>query len=256
MAKKRSVLTTFVLALLAFMVMLCLTPVHANAKTTTETTGVVNTCLLYVREKPTICSNVIGSVREGNQLTIEEVVKTSDKVYTNWLKINYFGKVGYVSQNYVNLKEEELENNVGVVTASLVNVRKQPNINSNIIGNVREGKQLTIEEVIETSDKNHSTWLKIKFNEQVGYISKNYVEYVDKKEQNTDTDFECYIGVVTASGLNLRTKPTTSSDPITVLKNGNLVIVFDKVNTSWLKVKYNKTVGYVAQQYIDVYENE
>lgn len=259
MAKKRSVLTTFVLALLIITAMLCLNPVHANAKTTTEsthTTGTVTATLLYVREEPTINSNIIGSVREGNQLTIEGVVKTSDKVYTNWLKINYFGKVGYVSQNYVDIQKEELENDVGVVTAYLVNVRKQPKISSNVIGTVNKGDLLTINEVIETSDKNYTTWLKIKFNEQVGYISKNYVDYVDKKEEKPDTEFESYIGVVTASGLNLRTKPTTSSEPITVLKKGSLVIVSDKVNTTWLKVKYNKTVGYVSQQYVDVYENE
>jgi len=259
MAKKRSVLTTFVLALLIITAMLCLNPVHANAKTTTEsthTTGTVTATLLYVREEPTINSNIIGSVREGNQLTMEEVVKTSDKVYTNWLKINYFGKVGYVSQNYVDIQEEELENDVGVVTAYLVNVRKQPKISSNVIGTVNKGDLLTIDEVIETSDKNYTTWLKIKFNEQVGYISKNYVDYVDKKEEKPDTEFESYIGVITASGLNLRPKPTTSSAPITVLKKDSLVIVSDKVNTTWLKVKYNKTVGYVSQQYVDVYENE
>ena len=127
---------------------------------------------------------------------------------------------------------------------------------------MNKGDLLIIDEVIETSDKSYPTWLKIKFNDQVGYISKNYVDYVDKKEEKPDTEFESYIGVITTSGLNLRTKPTTASKSITVLKKDSLVIVSeivhtsDKVNNTWLKVKYNKTVGYVAQQYVDVYENK
>lgn len=264
MAKKRSVLTTFVVALLIFIAMLSLTPIHANAATTktTHTTGIVTTCLLYVRDEPNINSNVIGNVREGNKLTIEEVVETSDKVYTIWLKINFNGKVGYVSKDYVEIQEEELESNVGIVTASLLNVRDKSSINSNVIGNVKKGNTLTIEEVVETSDKTYPTWLKINYNGKVGYVSKNYVDFVDKTEDQPDTTFESYIGIVTASGLNLRSKPTTNSSIITVLKNKSLVIVSevvhtsDKVNSSWLKVNYNNKVGYVAKQYVDVFEDK
>lgn len=282
MAKKRSILTTFVVALLIIAVMLSLTPLPVSAKTSysepEHTTGVVTASLLHVRDGPSVNSNIIGTVREGNLLTIEKVIETSDKVYTIWLKINYNGKVGYVSKNYVNFvdanqdeetitPDTEPESYIGIVTACLLNVRDNPSITSNTIGNVKEGNLLTIEEVIETSDKVYATWLKINYNGKVGYVAKNYVNFVDTnqdEEQITpdDSKLESYIGIVTASGLNLRTEPTTNSSIIAVLKNKSLVNVLevvhtsDKVNSIWLKVNFNNSVGYVAQQYVDIFDVE
>ena len=148
MAKKRSILKTLVIALLIIAVMLNLTtlPVTANATSheNQSSLGVVTATLLNVRNKPSTDSNVIGGLKKGTFLTIEEVITTSDTLYRNWLKINYNGKVGYVANNYVDFIDTdqdknqttpdfEQENYIGIVTAAGLNLRTKPNTNKVLI---------------------------------------------------------------------------------------------------------------------------
>ncbi|MFD3447902.1 SH3 domain-containing protein [Microbacteriaceae bacterium 4G12] len=56
-------------------------------------------------------------------------------------------------------------------------------------------------------------------------------------------------GVVTASVLNVRTKPSLSGKIMGNLKKGSKVNI-ESTNGSWLKLTYNGKIGYVSKQYI------
>lgn len=57
-------------------------------------------------------------------------------------------------------------------------------------------------------------------------------------------------GVVTASHLNFRTEPSTSSKVISVLEKGTIVIILEE-NGDWLKVKLEDTEGYLFKSYVE-----
>ncbi len=59
---------------------------------------------------------------------------------------------------------------------------------------------------------------------------------------------------VTASGLNLRSKPTTSSTVITVLSQGTVLTITDVSPMPWLGVKTSSNqTGYVSSEYVTSY---
>ena len=68
---------------------------------------------------------------------------------------------------------EETVPTIGVVTGcSKLNVRKKPNINSDVIVVVNAGSELTID-----VDKSHGEWYKVTDqNNNVGYCMKKYVK--------------------------------------------------------------------------------
>lgn len=62
-------------------------------------------------------------------------------------------------------------------------------------------------------------------------------------------------GVVTASNLNFRTEATTSSEVISVLPRGTIVIILEETD-DWLKVKYETDEGYLFKSYVEtIYSN-
>lgn len=61
-------------------------------------------------------------------------------------------------------------------------------------------------------------------------------------------------GVVTASALNLRTQPNTTSDIVTTAPRGSSVIIAEEVN-GWYRVWYDGYSGYMSGEYLDFYED-
>lgn len=62
-------------------------------------------------------------------------------------------------------------------------------------------------------------------------------------------------GIVTASLLNLRKEPTTSSAILAQIPNGRTMPV-ESISSGWAKVTYNGISGYVSAQYINVMQGE
>ena len=54
----------------------------------------------------------------------------------------------------------------------------------------------------------------------------------------------------TTANLNLRLKPTTSAQIITVIPKGTPVTLDDDCDCKWIPVSYNGLVGYVSSNYL------
>lgn len=63
------------------------------------------------------------------------------------------------------------------------------------------------------------------------------------------------IGIVDASGLRLRSEPSTSSTIISTAANGDKVVVLADYG-DWYYVNYNLNVGYMSAEYLDFLEKE
>ena len=155
------------------------TPEKPNTPESTEKTGIVNvSSSLNVREGASTSSKVIGSLSGNTKVTI---VGEEGAFY----KIEYKGSHGYVAKEYIkDIKDEvvtepekpsnpENSKKTGVVTASKgLNVRKEANTSSQIIGILNSGESVEI-----IGEENG--FYKITYKGQEAYASKNYINIFD-----------------------------------------------------------------------------
>ncbi|WP_349406735.1 SH3 domain-containing protein [Clostridium perfringens] len=142
-------------------------------------TGIVNvSSSLNVREGASTSSKVIGSLSGNTKVTI---IGEEGAFY----KIEYKGSHGYVAKEYIkDIKDEvvtepekpsnpENSKKTGVVTASKgLNVRKEANTSSQIIGILNSGESVEI-----IGEENG--FYKITYKGQEAYASKNYINIFD-----------------------------------------------------------------------------
>ncbi|PEI50232.1 hypothetical protein CN635_26240 [Priestia aryabhattai] len=108
---------------------------------------------------------IIGSVVKDQTLSV--VSKSG-----SWYKINYNGRTGYVSSDYVQSSgttAPPAESTTYTVTASTLNVRSGAGTNYASIGSVTKGQKLS---VVSKS----GSWYKINYNGRTGYVSSDYVQ--------------------------------------------------------------------------------
>ncbi|EJT5919390.1 SH3 domain-containing protein [Clostridium perfringens] len=155
------------------------TPEKPSTPENTEKTGIVNvSSSLNVREGASTSSKVIGSLSGNTKITI---VGEEGAFY----KIEYKASHGYVAKEYIkDIKDEvvtepekpsnpENSNKTGVVTASKgLNVRKEANTSSQIIGILNSGESVEI-----IGEENG--FYKITYKGQEAYASKNYINIFD-----------------------------------------------------------------------------
>ncbi|MDK0786934.1 SH3 domain-containing protein [Clostridium perfringens] len=160
------------------------TPEKPSTPENTEKTGVVNvSSSLNVREGASTSSKVIGSLSGNTKVTI---VGEEGAFY----KIEYKGSHGYIAKEYVKDVTESNNSNqgtqtpekpstpenskkTGVVTASKgLNVRKEANTSSQIIGILNSGESVEI-----IGEEN--SFYKITYKGQEAYASKNYINIFD-----------------------------------------------------------------------------
>ncbi|MFH5967331.1 SH3 domain-containing protein [Clostridium perfringens] len=155
------------------------TPEKPSTPESTEKTGIVNvSSSLNVRSGASTSSKVIGSLSGNTKVTI---VGEEGAFY----KIEYKGSHGYVAKEYIkDIKDEvvtepekpsnpENSKKTGVVTASKgLNVRKEANTSSQIIGILNSGESVEI-----IGEENG--FYKITYKGQEAYASKNYINIFD-----------------------------------------------------------------------------
>ena len=120
---------------------------------------------LNVRSGAGTTYGIIGSVVKGQALSV--MSKSG-----SWYKINYNGRTGYVSSDYVQASgttTPPAESTTYTVTASTLNVRSGAGTNYASIGSVTKGQKLS---VVSKS----GSWYKINYNGRTGYVSSDYVQ--------------------------------------------------------------------------------
>lgn len=138
-----------------------------------------------------------------------------------------FGTVAYAAQS---------TNQNAVITGNVVNVRETADTSSKVLIKLPKG---TIVSVIKTSNN----WYNIIYDNLEGWISG---EYISVKEASLGT------GVVTVEVLNLRSKPNTSSDVVSKLKQNDKVTLLER-SGEWYKIKTSGSdIGWASSEYITI----
>ena len=130
---------------------------------------------------------------------------------------------------------------VGTIkVSSELNVRNGAGTNYGTIGALKNGSTV---EIVETS----GNWYKIKYGSGYGFVSKDYV-VINNISRVAQIDIKQ--ATVVTSVLRIREEENYSSNILGVVSMGEKVSVLEK-GTEWSKITYNKTEGYILNEYVD-----
>lgn len=152
----------------------------------------VDATTLNIRSAPGTDKSIVGTVKGGNIVVILE--QTSE----DWYKINYHGKIGYVSTDYLievltaeNFKAE------GTVNGTGVRVRSKPNTSASIVATYSTGTKLNVIGI-------NSGWYKVSFNGTSGYIRSDLMDITGAGNAANTT-----VTTTTSSGTTSVTVPSS-----------------------------------------------
>ena len=217
---------------------------------------------LNLRSEPTLSAAILSRLNSGETA---EVLAISN----GWIQVSYNGTIGWVSDDYVTVMEEEaseqtmiseettsetqkdsekeieIDPNLFTIAVDAVNIRKKADLTSKKIGTAKLGEKF---EVLERDNN----WVKIKFGKKEGWIYSFYGTFIiDEKlpvtssevnEQDLDQN---YVTII-YNGTNLREKPSTSSDIIVNANAGQKYPILS-VDGEWYQVEVQKNkTAYVA----------
>lgn len=262
--------------LLIIVVLFIVSSTIVLAKSGTTTTDSVN-----LRNKPSTSSDVIKSLSKNESL---EILEESGDFY----KVLYKGRVGYVSKKFVSVSGESASTNTiettnttsstntttsttNVTTTTEATTTATNSDNSNLAigsyklsadsdvyvlpvlyalknGSLKKGDTVNIIAVT-------ANWVYISNNNISGWVFKTSIDGVEKeKTATTTTTTEATtttenVVTVNTDAVNIREKPSTSSDILGSVGKGRKLEVISK-SGDWTQVQFNKVKGYVLSKFV------
>ena len=231
-------------------------------------TAIVSTETLNLREEASTSSKIIELLNEDDEL---EVISEEE----NWYKVKHGENVGYVSKDYVKVSGEIATNQVvttleepqdiqkidenatTIMIKEGTQVRILPLINSPVITNIKEEKEVNI--ISKTNN-----WIFVEVENITGWISKVSVDgnknpseeqeiqdEPEREEQVTTSQDNQYeetkTKYVSVNSAYVRSEPSTSSDIITTLiKNTDVKVTGE--SGEWYTIKYGDYSGYIYKE--------
>ncbi|MDM5153251.1 SH3 domain-containing protein [Bacillus sp. DX1.1] len=219
--------------------------------------GIVTATRLNVRKSPVLGSSILGYVTKGEKVTV--LGKAN-----GWAKVEYKGKEGYISLEFVKIgenaegskpsesKQQPTINNgaqeSGTINATSLRVRSEANTSSAILGNLKQGEKVTVL-------GKANGWAKISYKGKEGYISLEFVKIeAGKQEEKPGENIingAQESGTINATSLRVRSEANTSSAILGNLKQGEKVTILGKAN-GWAKVSYKGKEGYISLEFVKI----
>ena len=136
------------------------------------------------------------------------------------------------------------------IAESYVNVRKQPDETSEILGKLYQGCVATIEEL-------DGDWAKISSGSVTGYIHTEYLATDEDEVIELLDEHVTKVATVMTETLKVRNKKSVDSACLELISEG---ATYDVVNETdeWVKIKYDEqNTGWVSKDYVSIeYEYE
>ena len=144
---------------------------------------------------------------------------------------------------------DDTESNMGVIkVVGSLNIRKEPNTSSEIVGRAYNDSVVTIKEEVEGEG---GIWYHVVSGSVDGYVKAEYVT-TGEEAQEEAKDLGQTIAVVTAESLNVRASADEESEIVGKVYKNEECIVIEK-DGEFLKVQIpDGTVGYVHQDYVNI----
>ena len=196
---------------------------------------------LNLRQQANTSASILTTIPKGTTIQV-----LADKDSNGWYKVNYSGKIGYVSSSYLTITKystPEVVKQTGYVynlNGTLLNVRPKPSTSQAAIGTLSEGKTVVI--IGETGN-----WYEIEFNGSTAYVSKDYISLsAPTPEVVKQTG---YVYNLNGTLLNVRPQPSTSQAAIGKLSEGETVVIIGETG-NWYEIEFNGSTAYVSKDYV------
>lgn len=147
-----------------------------------------------------------------------------------------------VSENEVPTVASEYEDIAIAQVNNYVNVRSEPNTESEVLGKLYNKSAAT---VLETTDNG---WYRITSGSVTGYVK---CEYVVTGDEELAREVSTRYAKVTTTTLNVRTEPSTESSILIQVPIGDDLVVLDESIPGWAKVTTEEGEGYVSADYVE-----
>ena len=240
--------------------------------------GIVHTNGVRMRKEPSVESEIITNLHNGNK--VEIIAKEAE-----WYKIKYEGQEGYIHSNYVKTEEtiEEInpetpaegsiseepvqeqssdssEENIAsepeviypktITLVANTKIYIMPSVTANIVLEVETGKTITVNYKV-------ANWSYIDFEGQKGWVRnyalENAVEEIETPNseeipaQNTEMPtFTVANKYVNVDSANIRQESNKESNILgTVAKDVKVVAVGEE--NGWYKIEYGEIKGYILK---------
>ena len=263
--------------LLIIVVLFIVSSTIVLAKSGTTTTDSVN-----LRNKPSTSSDVIKSLSKNESL---EILEESGDFY----KVLYKGRVGYVSKKFISVAGESVSTNTvettnttsstntttlatNVTTTTEATTTAANSDNNNLaIGSYKLSVDSDVYVLpVLYALKNESlkkgdtvnvitvtpNWVYISNNNISGWVFKTSIEGAEKTTitGTTTTTTEATttaenVVTVNTDAVNIREKPSTSSDILGSVGKGRKLEVISK-SGDWTQVQFNKVKGYILSKFV------
>ena len=180
--------------------------------------------------------------------TSEEINIERDAQNTEIISQNVTEQVSDGSQEVCE-EEDEYANLAIADVTNYVNVRKEPNTESEIVGKIYDGAVAQIVSVAGEQDD----WFQVISGNVEGYIKAEFFIYGDEAATVID-EYVTRYAVVQADRLNVREKPSTEEKRIGYIDHGEKVKMLENLG-EWIKIAYTTgKEGYVAAEYVTIQE--
>ncbi|MGK7943126.1 MAG: TIGR02594 family protein [Microcystaceae cyanobacterium] len=166
-----------------------------------------------------------------------------------WLGTNNSSQLTleYLRDQSVPIGPVELEGNETPsyrVTASSLNIRRDPSLNSDIIGSLSNNQ--VIYDAAKQTDSDQRTWMKVTLPNLSGWVSMRYLEPIQPEKKRYR---------VTATLLNVRDRPSIQNSTILgTLRRDELVELQDDNSAAyWLNIQQinGNLAGYASRKYLE-----
>ncbi len=233
-------------------------------------TGVVNSNTnLNVRRNPKVTSTQVGSLPKGTKINIYEKTTTNN---VEWGRTDK----GWVCLLYVTLTatgntpsggngggNHVLNKEVGTVNAASLILRKAATNNSENLGTLKKGDQVTIQEkATEATSTGSKLWGKVTVDGVTGWINLAYVTIEEKTDiipdgsnpggsgsGSADNGTGTAAVVSGCTNVNVRAKAGVQNTLVTTLPNGTAITVYEQKevnNAPWARIDQ----GWVCMYYV------
>ncbi len=130
-----------------------------------------------------------------------------------------------------------------------VNLREEPTVESEVVGKLYANSAATILETVY--DEAGELWYRI----DSGSVKGGYVkaEYVEVGNEELIRQVSTRYAAVRTTTLFVRMEPGTDAPVLTMLPDGDDVVVLEEREDGWLKVSTEEGDGYVSEEYVELW---
>lgn len=178
-----------------------------------------------LREEPNTECETITRIEQGKRVSI--ICE-----YNGWYKIAVGEYRGFMSKDYVEYSAtvKKVDKERGYINDNGVNFREGPSTECHSMGRLAKFAPVYI--TGETDE-----WYRVTYNDEVGFVSKDFVEKGK------------LVVYVTGQDVNLRSGPGTGYDLLTKVRQ-NSVFEITGSDGDWLKGVVNHNTGYILSDYL------